>query len=329
MRSIGSTSPNPRRRRAGTKSASPTEERPWLVLSSGLDSFQSRPRRAPGRRREAARAARARGRAELSRRRSAGSPAKDKARRRSRSPTSAVGSTKQQTWLLLRRLRAVPRGRAAGVLAAARTRVGASVPGRTRHIRSRACGNGLATGILFDAFADEDFVRALLAALSERASVRVGSGTLRFTPTNALGALLPKRLAQAPISHTAESSNLTLRHRRATVPESVSALARRRAPRVGARPLPDGALAVRRRATDGRRHRPRAAVGRADDDRPRASGRTEPGRRLEIHPALSRAQPRRRRWRARRTARSARPITRATCCSSARLPRARPSCTVR
>jgi maltose alpha-D-glucosyltransferase/alpha-amylase len=82
-------------------------------------------------------------------------------------------------------------------------RAGTHAANTLARVRQRA-----ATGILFDAFADEDFVRALLAALSERASVRVGEATLRFTPTNALGALLPKRLAQAPVLHTADSSNL-------------------------------------------------------------------------------------------------------------------------
>jgi maltose alpha-D-glucosyltransferase / alpha-amylase len=71
-------------------------------------------------------------------------------------------------------------------------------------VRQRA-----ATGLLFDAFADEDFARALIAALAERASVPVGTGILRFTPTTALDALLPRGLAQAAIRHTAESSNLT------------------------------------------------------------------------------------------------------------------------
>ena len=69
----------------------------------------------------------------------------------------------------------------------------------------------------------------------------------------------------------------------------------RRASRVGARPLPHGALALRRRRADGRRHRARAAVGRAHDRRSRASGGTEPGRRLALHAALPRAQHRRRR----------------------------------
>jgi len=39
--------------------------------------------------------------------------------------------------------------------------------------------------------------------------VRIGSGTLRFTPTSALNALLPKRLAQAPVRNAGDSSNLS------------------------------------------------------------------------------------------------------------------------
>jgi len=83
-------------------------------------------------------------------------------------------------------------------------RAGPHAASTLARVRQRA-----ATGILFDGFADEDFVRALLAALSERASVRVGAATLRFTPTNALGGLLPKRLAQAPVRHTADGSNMS------------------------------------------------------------------------------------------------------------------------
>ncbi len=164
---------------------------------------------------------------------------------------------------------------------------------------------------------------------SERASVRIGAGTLRFTPTTALGALLPKRLAQARVRHAADGSNLTFVVGEQLFLKAYRRLRARRASRMGARPLPHGALALRRRRADGRRDRARAAVGRADDRRSRASRRTEPGRRLALHAALPRAQHRRRRGTRDRRRDRPWPTTRATCCSCARSRRARPSCTAR
>ena len=271
----------------------PPEERPWLVLSNGLDSFQAGP---DGRQGAAAKLL-----AQLEREvvpsylptqrwfagKSQGAPSVT---------ITDIGRWQlgQETWLLLVASAQFSADASQEyflplALEWGSERAGPHVPQTLARVRQRS-----ATGILVDAFADERFVRALLTALSEGASVRIGSGTLRFTPTSALGALLPNQLAQAPVRHTAESSNLTF-----VIGEQLFLKAFRRlrggvAPRVGARPFPHGALAMQRCAGDGRRDRARTTASRADDDRPRASRRPEPGRRLEIHVALPRAQPRRR-----------------------------------
>ena len=186
----------------------PAEEKPWLVLFNGLDSFQVD----GGERHGAAAKLLAQLAGEvvpsyLATQRwfaakGAGQPSVT---------ITEIGrwQPKQAMWLLLIASAEVP-GEAPHeyllplALEWGVERAGPHAAHALAHVRQRA-----ATGMLFDAFADEDFVRALLAALSERASVRIGAGTLRFTPTNALGALLPKRLAQAPVHLIGESSNLT------------------------------------------------------------------------------------------------------------------------
>jgi len=186
----------------------PAEEKPWLVLFNGLDSFQVD----GGERHGAAAKLLAQLEGEvvpsyLATQRwfaakGAGQPSVT---------ITEIGrwQPKQAMWLLLIASAQVP-GEAPHeylvplALEWGVERAGPHAAHALAHVRQRA-----ATGMLFDAFADEDFVRALLAALSERASVRIGAGTLRFTPTNALGALLPKRLAQAPVHLIGESSNLT------------------------------------------------------------------------------------------------------------------------
>jgi maltose alpha-D-glucosyltransferase/alpha-amylase len=84
-------------------------------------------------------------------------------------------------------------------------RAGPRAPYALAHVRQRA-----ATGLLLDAFAHEDFVRALIGALLERSSVTIGTATLRFTPTSALGGLVPKRLATAAVRAAGDSSNQAL-----------------------------------------------------------------------------------------------------------------------
>ena len=185
----------------------PAEERPWLVLWSGLDSFQSD----PGERQGAA----AKLLAQLEREVVPNYLSTQRwfAGKGQGAPSVTIADIgrwqqKQDAWLLLVVAAQFPADAPQEYLLPLALewgeRAGPHAAQTLARVRQRA-----ATGILFDAFADENFVRALLGALSERASVRLGSGTLRFTPTNALGALLPKRLAQAPVRHTAESSNLT------------------------------------------------------------------------------------------------------------------------
>jgi maltose alpha-D-glucosyltransferase/alpha-amylase len=186
----------------------PAEEKPWLVLFNGLDSFLVD----GGERHGAA----AKLLAQLEREvvpsylstqrwfagKDAGHPSVT---------ITEIGrwQTKQGMWLLLIASAQFPADAPHEYLLPLALdwgveRAGPHAAYSLAHVRQRA-----STGMLFDAFADEDFVRALVAALSERASVRLGTGTLRFTPTNALGALLPKRLAQAPVRMTADSSNLS------------------------------------------------------------------------------------------------------------------------
>jgi maltose alpha-D-glucosyltransferase/alpha-amylase len=69
-------------------------------------------------------------------------------------------------------------------------------------VRQRA-----ATGVLLDALAHEHFVRELIGALLTRSAVELGSGTLRFTPTAALASLVPKELATAAVTFAGDSSN--------------------------------------------------------------------------------------------------------------------------
>ena len=186
----------------------PADERPWLVLFDGLDSF-----RVDGGERHGAAAKLL---AQLAREAVPSYLATQRwfAAKGSGEPSVTITEIgrwqpKQQTWLLLVCSAQFPNDTPQEYLLPLALEWGAERAGphaahTLARVRQRA-----ATGILFDAFADEDFVRALLAALSERASLRIGSGTLRFTPTNALGALLPKRLAQAPLTQTGESSNLS------------------------------------------------------------------------------------------------------------------------
>jgi maltose alpha-D-glucosyltransferase/alpha-amylase len=186
----------------------PAEERPWLVLTSGLDTLTASaddPR--------AAAAAKLKAQLEheivpsylVTQRWFAG--------KGQGTPSVAIGDIgrwqpKHETWLLMVATAQFPNDAPQEYLLPLGLQWGERAGGPAAHTLARVRQRA-ATGILFDAFADDDFVRALLAALRERASVRVGSGCLRFTPTNALDALLPKRLAQAPVHHTGESSNLT------------------------------------------------------------------------------------------------------------------------
>src|SRR5688572_28370047 len=186
----------------------PAEERPWLVLWSGLDSLTGDPTERQG--------AAAKLKQQLER---DVVPNYLEAQRwfagKGQGPPSVTitefvrWQSKQQTWLLLIVSVRFPADAAQEYLLPLALewggeRVGPRAAHTLARVRQRA-----ATGFVFDAFADDNFVRALIGALAERASVRVGSGTLRFTPTAALGALLPKRLAQATVNHTADSSNVS------------------------------------------------------------------------------------------------------------------------
>jgi maltose alpha-D-glucosyltransferase/alpha-amylase len=185
----------------------PPEDKPWLVLSNGLDSFQVGAAERQGA------AAKLLSQLALEVVPSYLPTQRWYAGKGQGTPTATITDlgrwqTKQESWLLLVASAQFPADAAQEyflplALEWGNERAGPRAAHALARVRQRA-----ATGLLFDAFADDDFVRALLAALNERASVRVGSGTLRFTPTTALGALLPKRLAQAPVRPTAESSNL-------------------------------------------------------------------------------------------------------------------------
>jgi maltose alpha-D-glucosyltransferase/alpha-amylase len=186
----------------------PAEEMPWLVLFNGLDSFQVD----GGERHGAA----AKLLAQLEREVMPNYLSKQRwfAGKSAGYPSVTITEMgrwqpKQGMWLLLIARAQFPADPPQEYLLPLALDWGAEHAGphaalALAHVRQRA-----STGMLFDAFADEDFVRALLAALSERASVRLGAGTLRFTPTNALGALLPKRLAHAPVRVAADASNVS------------------------------------------------------------------------------------------------------------------------
>ncbi len=185
----------------------PADERPWLVLFNGLDSFTE-----DGGRQEAT----AKLLAQLARDVAPGYLTAQRwfAGKSQGAPSvtfSDIGrwQPQQQPWLLTVATAQFSADAAHEyflplALEWGAERAGPHMAHMLARVRQRA-----ATGLLFDAFADENFVRALVAALAERASVRVGNGTLRFIPTAALAALLPERLAQAPVKQTAESSNLT------------------------------------------------------------------------------------------------------------------------
>jgi maltose alpha-D-glucosyltransferase/alpha-amylase len=186
----------------------PAEERPWLVLFNGLDSFTE-----PAGDERAAAASNLL--AQLERE---VAPAYLAAQRwfagKGQGTPSVTFSDvarwqpRQEPWLLAVAAAQFPADAAQEYFMPLALewgeRAGAPAAHGLARVRQRA-----ATGLLFDAFADEHFVRALIVALSERASVRLGAGTLRFMPTTALGSLLPKRLGQASVRQTAEGSNLT------------------------------------------------------------------------------------------------------------------------
>ncbi len=186
----------------------PAEERPWLVLWNGLDSFNSDPSERQG--------GALKLKLQLEREVVPSYLAAQRwfAGKGQGAPSVTITEIvrwqpKQETWLLLVVSAQFPADTPQDYLLPLALewggeRAGPRAPHTLARVRQRA-----ATGFVFDAFADDDFVRALIGALAERASVRVGSGTLRFTPTAALGALLPKRLAQATVHHTADSSNVS------------------------------------------------------------------------------------------------------------------------
>src|SRR5688572_29370348 len=186
----------------------PADERPWLVLWSGLDSFNSDPTERQG--------GSAKLKLQLEREVVPSYLAAQRwfAGKSFGPPTVTITELvrwqpKQETWLLLLVSAQFPADAPQDYLLPLALEWGGERAGpHTAHTLARVRQRA-ATGFVFDAFADENFVRALIGALAERTSIRVGAGTLRFTPTAALGALLPKRLAQAPVHHTADSSNVS------------------------------------------------------------------------------------------------------------------------
>ncbi|MDP9045957.1 MAG: maltose alpha-D-glucosyltransferase [Pseudomonadota bacterium] len=63
-------------------------------------------------------------------------------------------------------------------------------------------------GLLADAFADEQFCRAVVEAIGQRRELRAGAGTIRFTPTRAFADIVGSDLAALPVSRPqAQSSN--------------------------------------------------------------------------------------------------------------------------
>ena len=63
-------------------------------------------------------------------------------------------------------------------------------------------------GVMADAFSDERFCRAILAAIGAGRTLRAGAGNIRFTPTNAFAELAGTDLAELPIGRPqAQSSN--------------------------------------------------------------------------------------------------------------------------
>jgi maltose alpha-D-glucosyltransferase/alpha-amylase len=186
----------------------PADERPWLVLFDGLDSFQADPDQRQG----AAQKLREQLEREVIPSYLAGQRwFAGKGQGLPSVTVTDIGrwQRKQQTWLLMVVSAQFPADAAQQYLLPLALEWGSERAGpRAAHTLARVRQRA-ATGILYDAFADEDFVRTLISALHERASVQIGSGTLRFTPTKALDQLLPKRLAQAAVRPTAESSNLT------------------------------------------------------------------------------------------------------------------------
>jgi maltose alpha-D-glucosyltransferase/alpha-amylase len=186
----------------------PAEERPWLVLTNGLDSFFASDERAQS--------GAAKLQAQLEQEVVPSYLAAQRwfAGKGQGSPTVAITDlgrwqTKQQLWLLTIVCAQFPSDGAQEYFLPLALEWGAEHAGPHAANALARARQRAATGFVFDAFADEEFARAMIAALVERASIRVGAATLRFTPTTALSALLPKKLAQAPVRLPAESSNLT------------------------------------------------------------------------------------------------------------------------
>ena len=186
----------------------PPDERPWLVLFNGLDSFDGSG--------EARQGAATKLLAQLEREVLPSYLGMQRwfAGKGQGSPTVTITDIarwqpKQQPWLLTVAAAQFPADTAQEyflpvALEWGAERAGSHAAHALARVRQRA-----ATGLIYDAFADDDFVRALVAALAERSSVRIGAATLRFTPTTALDGLVPKRLAQARVRHAAEGSNLS------------------------------------------------------------------------------------------------------------------------
>jgi maltose alpha-D-glucosyltransferase/alpha-amylase len=186
----------------------PADERPWLVLFNGLGSFEAGPDERQG--------AAAKLRTQLEREVIPSYLATQRwfAGKGQGEPSVTITDmgrweSGDRTWLFCVVSAQFSADAAQEYLLPLALEWGAERAGpRAAHMLARVRQRA-ATGILYDAFADEDFVRALLAALNAGACVQIGSGSLRFTPTNALGALLPEPLAEAPVRSTGESSNLT------------------------------------------------------------------------------------------------------------------------
>lgn len=67
-----------------------------------------------------------------------------------------------------------------------------------------------AVGVMGDAFADERFCRAVVAAMAQRRETRTASGTLRFVPTTAYAELAGPDLYRVPVGRPQAASSNTI-----------------------------------------------------------------------------------------------------------------------
>ncbi len=145
-------------------------------------------------------------------------------------------------------------------------------------------------GIVADAFGDEAFVRALVAAVGDGQELKAARGTLRFRPTAAFGRLAGAGVGTLPVAAPSAKQHEHGGHaRRAPDRQGLSPAPAGHEPRSGDRSLPDRRRRVpplrarcrQRRVPRGRR--PHRGARRA------AGLRAEPGQRLGLHDGVPRS----------------------------------------